>query len=129
MVRCLALNSLYLASGSDDRTARIWRKDLPMLVSTIAAHSDFIRAMAFCQSYVERLVTAGDDRKVILWNAETGECLREYPHEAAVIALHLCEGALLTASQDGRLRVWQTDAATIVRETLHPASVTALAVL
>merc|ERR1712217_162810 len=118
-----------LASGSDDRTVRIWSREKPEVTRTIAAHGDFVRSVALCQTYTERLVSAGDDGKVFLWNVLTGERLCEYTQDSVAIAVVLRESVLLTACDDGRLRIWQTETGTLGKQLKHPGKVTSVCVL
>ncbi|CAJ1350557.1 unnamed protein product, partial [Effrenium voratum] len=127
MVRCVALNSRYLASGSDDRTVRLWRMDAPETVRTIPAHKDFVRAVALCSTFQERLVSAGDDLAVILWDASSGQKLREYAHPCVAAAV-LLEGSLLaSAGEDGRLRIWSAESGILQHTMKHPQRLTSLA--
>ncbi|CAE7845251.1 mhkB, partial [Symbiodinium microadriaticum] len=115
MVRCLAENAIYLASGGDDRSICIWRRDeiankrgQAECSSRIVSHTDFVRAVALCSSFPERLLSASDDQRVILWNLHSKEKLREYQHPCSVAAVVLMGPSLATAGEDGRLRIWQT---------------------
>ena len=127
MVRCLAVNSMYLASGSDDRTVRLWRKDASddMCVRTISAHKDFVRAIALCNIFEERLVSCGDDHAIILWNASTGEKLRQFEQPIATAVL-LAGSCIVTAGEDARLRIWDTESMSLQHTAKHPQRVTSL---
>jgi len=129
MVRCVAVNSRFMASGGDDRTVRVWKKEVPELLRVIPAHSDFVRAVSLCPTFTERLATAGDDGRVALWNAATGERLLEYPHPVAASAISLHESTLFTAASDKQLRVWSTESGILERQLRHPAAVTSISLL
>ncbi|CAE7260101.1 mhkB [Symbiodinium natans] len=134
MVRCLAANELYLASGGDDRSICIWRRDEITNTqvkelecsSRITSHTDFVRAVALCNSFHERLLSAGDDQRVILWNVHRKEKLREYQHPCNVAAVVLMGSALATAGEDGRLRIWNTESAELQHNLKHPQRLTSL---
>merc|ERR1711924_253228 len=119
----------YVASGGDDRKVRVWRKDSPELIRTIAAHDDFVHAVALCPTFMERLVSAGYDGRVVLWDVATGQELLEYKHPSAapsagggplVTALQLHESVLLTCGTDKQLRVWCTETGKLERQMRHP---------
>lgn len=129
MVRCIAVNGTFLATGSDDRSIKVWQKDRPACVRDLRGHSDFVRALALCGTFQERLASAGDDFKVFLWDACTGERLREYAHASVVFAIALHESLLLSAADDRKLRVWRTETATCEQQLRHPGAVTALSLL
>jgi len=133
MVRCLAENAIYLASGGDDRSICIWRRDEiaskrgeAECSSRIVSHTDFVRAVALCSSFPERLLSASDDQRVILWNLRTKEKLREYQHPCSVAAVVLMGPLLATAGEDGRLRIWQTESAELQHSLKHPQRLTSL---
>ncbi len=57
-----------------------------------------------------RIATTGDDGKVLLWDARTGEVLRTFTghsHWVTAAVFHPGRELLLTASQDRTVRVWQ----------------------
>lgn len=130
MVRCLAVNSMYLASGGDDRTVRLWNKHAfgegDGCLRIIPAHKDFVRAVALCNTFLERLVSAGEDRSIILWNAPTGEKLREFDQASVATAILLAGSCMVTAGEDARLRIWNTELATVQHTVKHPQRVSSL---
>jgi len=73
-VTCVAFNSegLVLASGSNDRTIRLWgvvsRKELRVL----SGHEDWVLSVAF-DPCGRRLVSGSQDGKIGLWDVDTGE--------------------------------------------------------
>lgn len=134
MVRCLATNSRYLVSGGDDRKVLVWRKERPELIRTIVAHNDFVHAVALCQTFPERLVSAGYDGRVVLWDVSSGAEVMEYKHPAATAgplatALLLHESLLLTCCTDKQLRVWCTETGRLERKMRHAESVTAASLI
>src|SRR5262245_44791027 len=57
-----------LASGSADRTAKLWDAFTQKELATLKAHTDAVRAVAFSPDG-KLLVTGGGDRTVIVWDA------------------------------------------------------------
>eukprot|EP00913_Durusdinium_trenchii_P012461 g11698.t2 len=95
--------------SSDDRSIRVWRRDATECVRVIAAHKDFVRSIAWCNVFAERMVSAGDDRAITLWNTETGEMLRQYPQDSPAVAVLLAGSRLAAACEDGRMRIYDTE--------------------
>ena len=61
----------FLVTGSDDKTAKLWRLDNPdgsaaTCVATLEGHNDSIRSVTFHQR-LPFLVTVSDDNSVKLW--------------------------------------------------------------
>jgi U3 small nucleolar RNA-associated protein 13 len=104
----VAPNDSLVATGSQDRTAKVWR--LPDLVPalTLRGHKRGVWAVAF-SPVDQALATASGDKTVRLWGLRDGSCLRTFEgHLASVLrAEFLSAGAqLLTAGADGLLKLW-----------------------
>lgn len=111
----------YIASGSIDRSVRLWEVETRCLRLTLVGHTEGVRAVAFSPDS-QSLATAAPDRTVRLWDVPTGK-------ERAV--LHGCSGNALAFSPDGALlaaggsddvvRLWEVESAR-ERESLHTGS-------
>jgi len=126
MVRCLSVNAKYLVSGADDRKLKVWSKTDPQALHTLSGHDDFVRSVALCKNLLERAVSAGDDRRVILWDIARGARLLEYAHSTIVGSALLNASLMVTAGEDGILRVWRTESAELKFQKKHPGPVTAV---
>jgi WD40 repeat protein len=62
----------FLASGSDDGTARLWDAATGDILHVLERHTDWVRVVAFSHDS-SRLATASHDRTVRLWDVETDE--------------------------------------------------------
>ena len=98
---------LAVASGSADRTAKLWSSD-GKLLKTLAGHSDRLGRIAFHPLGLH-LGTASFDLTWRLWDVETGSCLLEQEgHSRAVYTVAFQgDGALcVSGGLDGYARVW-----------------------
>jgi WD40 repeat protein len=100
----------YLATGSDDGTARIW--DISpggnQEILTQAGHSDWFRRIAYSPDGARLATTNGDGQAIIL-DAGTGETLLTLAHPGGLVseAVFSPDGTLLaTAGDDNTARVW-----------------------
>ncbi|XQQ07243.1 MAG: AAA-like domain-containing protein [Leptolyngbya sp. IPPAS B-1204] len=97
------------ASGSEDRTIRLWQRD-GRFIKTLYGHSDRVGAVAFSPDS-RLLVSASDDRTLILWNQDGEKLHRLIGHAGRVLSVAFSpEGqTLASASQDGTIKLWATD--------------------
>src|SRR5271154_4444846 len=61
-----------LASGSNDRTVRVWNTATGQVKQTLKGHSNSVRSVAFSPDG-SRLASGSDDRTVRVWNIVTGQ--------------------------------------------------------
>ena len=99
-------DSNVLASASLDGTVRLWEMNDGKQIKRINAHAGGVLAVAF--SHDGRLVTAGQDRRVKLWDAN-GKALKTFPAfpEPALQAVFTYDGKRVVAGDwSGQVRVW-----------------------
>uniref|UniRef100_A0A093VG13 Vegetative incompatibility protein HET-E-1 n=1 Tax=Talaromyces marneffei PM1 TaxID=1077442 RepID=A0A093VG13_TALMA len=101
-----------VASGSDDKTVKLWNPATGSLQQTIEAHSESVKAVAFSPD--GKLVASGSvDKNVRLWNPETGSLLQTLKgHSHWVRAVMFSPDGKLIASGSGDKTVKLWDPAT-----------------
>ncbi|MBX3606974.1 MAG: TIR domain-containing protein [Piscinibacter sp.] len=97
-----------VAGAGEDGRIRLWAVDSGRELAAWAAHTSWVRRLAFFPDG-RRLVSAGLDRRLRLWDVETG-------HELAALVGHTdglsdcavaADGSFLVSSAlDGSLRLW-----------------------
>jgi WD40 repeat protein len=107
----------YLASASDDGTAKIWDATNGKLVRTVAGRDSSITslgAIGFSPNGKFLVGALTEDASVRIWDAATGRELRELRgHKGNVTHLVFSPdgGRLATASEDHTVKVWDMDTA------------------
>ena len=97
----------HLATGSHDRTIRIWDLKTKALIRTIENLEDSVYVLSFHPEGV-LLAAGGKDRRVVVWNVESGtrlcgsERLDKYVWD---LAWHPDGERLASACGDGVLRL------------------------
>ena len=67
----IAPDGSWLATVSDDRTARVWNSDTATLRHTLSGHTDRVNAVAISPDG-RWLATVSDDRTARVWDAQNG---------------------------------------------------------
>ncbi|KAK3947359.1 hypothetical protein QBC32DRAFT_328628 [Pseudoneurospora amorphoporcata] len=64
-----------LASGSDDKTIKIWDPASGSCLQTLEGHSDYVTSVAFSPDG-QRLASGSDDKTIKIWDPASGSCLQ-----------------------------------------------------
>ncbi|KAA8538709.1 hypothetical protein F0562_028310 [Nyssa sinensis] len=120
----------YFASGSHDRTARIWSMDRIQPLRIMAGHLsdvDCVRWHANC-NYI---ATGSSDKTVRLWDVQSGECVRIFiGHRSMILSLAMSPDGRYMASgdEDGSIMMWDLSSGRCVTPLVgHTACVWTLA--
>ncbi|OQR71479.1 WD repeat-containing protein 48-like [Tropilaelaps mercedesae] len=66
----LCCSGRYLISASADTTVKVWNAHKGSCLSTLRTHKDYVKALAYAQDK-ERVASAGLDKVIYLWDANT----------------------------------------------------------
>jgi WD40 repeat protein len=100
-----------LASGSKDKTARLWDVATGRCEHTLTGHTDHVYGVAFAPGG-EVLATASLDKTARLWAVASGRCtkvLRGHTRGVWCVAWGPGGGTLATGGKDGSVRLWRAD--------------------
>ncbi|MEH1860932.1 MAG: serine/threonine-protein kinase [Nostoc sp.] len=92
----------YVASGSWDTTIKVWPK------STLTGHLERVSSVAI-SSNVQIVVSASEDKTIIVWNLNTGEQIYTLSgHSDAVncVAISPDSQTVVSGSDDEKIKVW-----------------------
>jgi WD40 repeat protein len=103
-------NDALLATGSDDKTVRIWGARDGDYKRELVGHSGSVRALSF-SGWDDTLASGSRDGTIRLWNPRSGANLRTLIHGSATVrsVAFAPDGFhLASADEGGTLRVWNT---------------------
>jgi WD40 repeat protein len=111
-------DGLWIASGSTDKTIRLWSLETGDLLHTLGnggffsnGHGDRLSALAFTHDSIE-LLSASDDGTIKQWDMATQKLMRTIDgHDWLVSAIAVSQHAPIfaTGGGDGRINLWNLE--------------------
>mmetsp|Transcript_16425 Transcript_16425/g.22646 ORF Transcript_16425/g.22646 Transcript_16425/m.22646 type:complete len:426 (+) Transcript_16425:17-1294(+) len=99
----------YLASGSRDRSIKLWDPLHGSCLMTITSHENWVRGLQFHSSF-KFLISCSDDKSIRISDLKDGRCTRTIAdaHSHFVSSIALCANypLLVSGSVDGNVCVW-----------------------
>lgn len=131
-IRCVTVapDGRWAASGSDDKSVRLWDMARGRELRRFNGHTDQVIALSFSADG-RQVASGGDDRSVRIWDASTGKqlhCFTGHSGPVRAVAFAPDGGLVASGSQDGTLRLWDVRAGKEVRAfTGHEGWITSVA--
>ncbi|SCZ89531.1 BZ3500_MvSof-1268-A1-R1_Chr9g10444 [Microbotryum saponariae] len=101
-------NSLYIATGSSDRTCRLWDVQKGTCVRVFVGHRDAVTCLAMSPDG-RFLASAADDLTINLWDLASGRLIKSMTgHTSSIYSLSFSAEStvLVSGSADATVRVW-----------------------
>ncbi|MBE9159891.1 pentapeptide repeat-containing protein [Nodosilinea sp. LEGE 06152] len=98
----------FLASGSFDRTIRVWDVQTGECLRVLQGHIGAVFSLAFDPSD-QFLASGSHDQTIRVWDMQTGECLKVLQgHTGAIWTVAICSNGRFLASggDDQTIRLW-----------------------
>jgi small GTP-binding protein len=106
-----------LASGSDDKTVKLWEARSGKLLRTLEGHQEWVWSVAF-DPKGETLASGSQDKTVKIWEAQSGKLLRALEGHQDVVssmAFDPQSGILASGSQDKTVKLWEARSGKLLR--------------
>ncbi|EDQ91103.1 uncharacterized protein MONBRDRAFT_18360 [Monosiga brevicollis MX1] len=105
---CVEPGNQWFATGSSDRTIKIWDLASTELKLTLTGHISAVRGLAVSDRH-PYLFSVGEDKTVKCWDLEQNKVVRHYHgHLSSVfcLAVHPTLDILFTGGRDATVRMW-----------------------
>ncbi|MEG4111641.1 MULTISPECIES: WD40 domain-containing protein [unclassified Microcoleus] len=107
-----------MASGSWDKTIKIWNLETAELIGTLTGHSDRVNSVAI-SSDGKMLVSGSSDETIKFWNLHSGDLLCTFPgHSMEVNSVAINPKRLVIAScggADNTIKLWNLRSGELLR--------------
>ncbi|MFN6561049.1 MAG: protein kinase domain-containing protein [Nostoc sp. ChiSLP01] len=98
-----------LATGSDDKTIKLWEANTGQLITTLSGHSWSVISVAFTAD-AKTLISASWDKTVKLWRVSTAQeiaTLSGHTDSVSAIAVSQVTQLIASGSKDKTIKLWQ----------------------
>lgn len=113
-----------VATGSWDKTVKLWNLESGNLVATLCGHTDGILSLSFSPDG-ERLVSAGFDKTVKVWSVKTGLLLNNLlGHTDFIWKVNFSPDGSLVVSSDwsNTVKLWNTNTGELLKSIYNSGS-------
>ncbi|HUI08514.1 MAG TPA: protein kinase [Verrucomicrobiae bacterium] len=104
---CVAEDKHLVASGSSDKTLKLWDMATGVCLRTLVGHSNGVTCAALSRDS-QFVVSGGSDQSVKLWAVRTGKCLQTFETDRLIpLSLSVTDdGGFVVCGSADELRMW-----------------------
>lgn len=119
-----------IASGSDDKTIKVWNLNSRQIIRTLRGHSNWVYSLAI-SSDGNTLISGSKDNTIKVWNLNTGQELRTLTGHSSYInsVVFSPDGKkIASGSYDKTIKVWNLTNGQVSTLSGHKSEVLAIAI-
>ena len=96
-----------MASGSRDKTIKIWEVRNGRCVLTLVGHDNWVNDLVFHPNG-RFLLSVSDDKSIRIWDLNNGRCYRKMlmAHDNFITSIDMKQKVVITGSVDYTAKVW-----------------------
>ncbi|KAI5460978.1 WD40-repeat-containing domain protein [Mariannaea sp. PMI_226] len=97
-----------IASGSGDRTVRVWDAATGESQQTLEGHSSWVTSVAFSPDGLW-IASGSGDRTIRIWDSATGQCQQTLEgHSGSIMSIAFSADSqqIISGSDDGMIKIW-----------------------
>lgn len=99
----------YLASGSRDKTIKLWHVPTQQCIATLVGHDNWVRSIFFHPNG-KHLISTSDDKSIRIWDLQEQRTIKTlsdaHSHFVACSAFTAKAARMATGSVDKSVKVW-----------------------
>ncbi|MEM7475594.1 MAG: LpqB family beta-propeller domain-containing protein [Planctomycetota bacterium] len=114
-------NGIYIASGSDDNTVRLWNATTGEQQRVLRGHEESVTSISFSPDG-SKVVSGSKDQLVKLWDVATGERLADlagHKDEVTRVRFSPDGSRVASVSKDGTLKIWNLQGELVLNNQVH----------
>nr|CAD7392245.1 unnamed protein product [Timema cristinae] len=99
----------FLASGSRDKTIKVWDAGTGLCLFTLVGHDNWVRGIVFHPGG-KFVISASDDKTVRVWDMKNMRCLKTleaHQHFCTAVDFHKTNPYVVSGSVDQTVKVWE----------------------
>ena len=101
-----------MASGSDDKTVKIWNTSDWSLIRNYTKHTQWTRGLEYIRE--DTIASGSDDRTIQIWSISNGATLSTIQVGSGVMALQMLPtGMLASGDEKGEIKLWTIDSGSL----------------